>query len=200
LNRYQQGRRTWQKLSIGEKLSLVKIWYIIVLVGDVCLILGTIFIIIGQEYPMALSEIFVGFGTFCIWASVTKYLSATDDYSLVMRTAKAAMPLIARVWFGIMPILIGIAFLSITLLWEVDDCFGTFGKSFYTQFSVQAGDALFDTYHVMVMANYWYGMFFAYCYIFFAISIVQNIFMVIVEDSYIQIKYSKNFDWLNKDK
>ena len=81
---------------------------------------------------MALSELFVGFGSLCIWSSVTKYLAATDDYSLVLRTGKAAMPLIARVWFGIMPILIGIAFLSITLLWEVDDCFGTFGKAFYT--------------------------------------------------------------------
>ena len=37
-----------------------------------------------------------------------------------------------------------------------------------------------------------------YCFIFFVISIVQNIFMVIVEDSYISIKYAKNFDWLTK--
>lgn len=36
-----------------------------------------------------------------------------------------------------------------------------------------------------------------YIFIFFVISIVQNIFMVIVEDSYITIKYAKNFEWLN---
>ena len=36
-----------------------------------------------------------------------------------------------------------------------------------------------------------------YLFIFFVVSLVQNIFMVIVEDSYIQIKYAKNFEWLN---
>jgi len=39
-----------------------------------------------------------------------------------------------------------------------------------------------------------------YLFIFFLVSIVQNIFMVIVEDSYISIKYAKNFDWLNAKK
>lgn len=36
-----------------------------------------------------------------------------------------------------------------------------------------------------------------YMFIFFVVSIVQNIFMVIVEDAYISIKYAKNFEWLN---
>lgn len=63
-------------------------------------------------------------------------------------------------------------------------------------FSVQAGDALFDTYAAMKLANFFYAQFFMYAFIFFVIAIVQNIFMVIVEDSYISIKYAKNFEWL----
>ena len=36
-----------------------------------------------------------------------------------------------------------------------------------------------------------------YGFLFFVVSIVQNIFMAIVEDAYISIKYAKNFEWLN---
>ena len=101
-----------------------------------------------------------------------------------------------QVWIGILPIYIGVCFLSISVLWEFKESFGTFSSGFYTMFSVQAGDALFDTYHSMKLANYYYALIFMYIFIFFVISIVQNIFMVIVEDSYISIKYAKNFAWL----
>ena len=44
--------------------------------------------------------------------------------------------------------------------------------------------------------NFVFGQLFSYAWLFFAVSLVQNIFMVIVEDSYISIKYAKNFEWL----
>ena len=64
-------------------------------------------------------------------------------------------------------------------------------------FSVQAGDALFDTFVSIKEVSLLYAILFMYCFLFFVVSIVQNIFMVIVEDAYISIKYAKNFDWLN---
>lgn len=64
-------------------------------------------------------------------------------------------------------------------------------------FSVQAGDALFDTFTSMKEVNLLYATLFMYIFLFFLVSIVQNIFMAIVEDSYISIKYAKNFEWLN---
>ena len=53
-----------------------------------------------------------------------------------------------------------------------------------------------DMWAGMASCNFIYGQLFGYLWIFFAVSIVQNIFMVIVEDSYISIKYAKNFEWL----
>ena len=82
------------------------------------------------------------------------------------------------------------------MMWQFEDCFGSFKAGFFTMFSVQAGDALYDTYYSMKECGFFYAIFFMYVFIFFVVSIVQNIFMCIVEDSYIQIKYKKNFEWL----
>ena len=49
----------------------------------------------------------------------------------------------------------------------------------------------------MKKANYFFALFYMYMVIFFVVSVVQNIFMAVVEDSYISIKYAKNFEWLN---
>ena len=168
--------------------------------GDLLLIFGCIMMIFSDVFSLGYAEIFIGMGTFCIWASITKYLANTEDFYVIIRTFNAAIPTILKVWVGILPFYIGVCFLSLTVVWEFTDCFGSWTRGFYTIFSVQAGDALFDTYHAMKEANFWYAQLFMYCFIFFLVSIVQNIFMVIVEDSYISIKYAKNFDWLNAKK
>ena len=149
MDRYYRRRLTWESLSFWDKLSLVKLWYVVVIFGDLSLIMGIFFIIFGFDFLLGYGEVFIDIGTICIWASITKYLQNTEEFSVILRTFNKAIPLIARVWIGILPILIGIAFLSTTMMWEYRECFGDFSTTFFTMFSVQAGDALFDTYNGM---------------------------------------------------
>ena len=100
-------------------------------------------------------------------------------------------------WVGVLPIYIGIVFLSISIDWAFADSFSGILPGFYTLFSLQAGDAVFDTFTSAKNANYFYGHLFGWFYVFFAVAIVQNTFFIIVEDAYISIKYAKNFEWLN---
>ena len=199
--RYEHRRRLkWGNLSVWEKLKLFKAWYIVSLLGDLFLIFGCMFTIFANEFMLGYAEIFLGLGTMCIWSSITKYLANTEEFYVILRTFKAAIPSIVKVWIGVLPFYIGVCFLSMTVAWEFKDSFGDFTSGFYTMFSVQAGDALFDTFASLKEANFWYAQIFMYLFIFFVISVVQNIFMAIVEDAYISIKYAKNFDWLNNNR
>lgn len=38
-----------------------------------------------------------------------------------------------------------------------------------------------------------------FIYIFFAISFVQNVFLIIVGDGYLTVKYKQKSDWVNKE-
>jgi hypothetical protein len=64
---------------------------------------------------------------------------------------------------------------------------------------MQGGDALQDMYNVTVDIRFLLGNIFFYVYVFLIISLVQNVFMTIVEDAYLQVKYAKNTDWLLLD-
>lgn len=44
-----------------------------------------------------------------------------------------------------------------------------------------------------------FGTLFSYMYVFFAVSQVQSIFMVLVEDSFMTVQYQKNYEWLQSE-
>lgn len=125
--------------------------------GDLFLIVGATFEIFPNVFPLGYAETLIGLGAFCIWSSITKYLANTDDFYVILRTFKAAIPTILKVWIGIFPFYVGICFMSMTMAWQFKDCFGSFTTGFYTMFSVQAGDALFDTYKSIEEINFWYA-------------------------------------------
>ena len=128
--------RSWTELSFWEKVKLFKAWYIVSLAGNLCSIFGSLFVIFAEYFPLGYAEAFIGIGAFCTWCSITKYLANTEDFYVIIRTFKAAIPLIAKVWIGILPIYIGVAFLSMCVVWEFKESFGSFESSFYTMFSV----------------------------------------------------------------
>mmetsp|Transcript_25810 Transcript_25810/g.34515 ORF Transcript_25810/g.34515 Transcript_25810/m.34515 type:complete len:123 (+) Transcript_25810:1553-1921(+) len=121
------------------------------------LIFGCIFMVFADVFPIGYAEIFIGIGSFCIWSSIIKYLANTEDFYVIIRTFNAAIPTILKVWVGILPFYVGVCFLSLTVVWEFKASFGDFTSGFYTMFSVQAGDALFDTYLSLKEANFWYA-------------------------------------------
>ena len=196
LQYYQRQNLSWKTLSIWEKLKLFKAWYLISMTGNLASIFGSTFVIFSDYFALGFSEIAIGFGAFCTWCSITKYLANTEELYVINRTFKKAIPTMMKIWLGILPIYIGVCFLSMAYMWEFSESFGTFSSGFYTMFSVQAGDALFDTWVSMKKADFFYAMAFMYGFIFFVVSFVQNIFMAVVEDAYISIKYEKNFEWL----
>ena len=194
---YEKRQISWSTLSFTEKLKLFKIWYLVAMCGNLCTIFGSVMLLLSNKFELRYSEVFLGFGAFCTWSSITKYLSNTKNFSIIMRTFHEAIPLIIKVWVGILPFYIGVAFLTITVMYEFQESFGGASQGFFTIFSLQAGDALYDTYTAMRYCNFIYANLFMYGFLFFLIALVQNIFMVIVEDSYVSIKYAKNFEWLN---
>lgn len=115
---YERKTLSWTNLSFSEKTKLVKKWYLVSLIGNLCSFFGSAFLIMSGKYDLHLGEVLIGLGAFCTWCSITKYLANTGDFYVVLRTFKVAIPLIVKVWIGIMPIYIGIAFLSLTVVWE----------------------------------------------------------------------------------
>ena len=169
---YERRQLSWNTLSFSEKIRLFKMWYVVSMVGNLCTIFGSVMFLMSGTFVRSNSEILIGFGAFCTWASITKYLRNTESLNIIMRTFHESIPLIAKVWLGILPVYIAVCFLTITVMFEFQASYGTATSAFYTFFSLQAGDALYDTYTSMRKINFIYALFFMYGFLFFLVSIM----------------------------
>ena len=182
-----------------EKMHLIKVWHIVSLIGNVLIITGQITWFSSNSISIRITEFFVGFGTFFTWFSFTLYLTQHRRYSVIWRTFVNAFPLFVKVLSGVAPFLIGTALLFFTLFWGNTGNWNVWIRCQYELFSLQTGDAIQDFYNTTVIVRFFATNVFFLMYIFLAICLMQNIFMVIVEDSYLAVKYSKSTDWLLKE-
>lgn len=95
--------------------------------------------------------------------------------------------------------MVGSCFLGMTIFYNYEEAFGSFTKSFYTLVALQCGDMVYGFYEETTKSSLIFGTLFSYGYIFFAVSQVQSIFMVIVEDSFVEVKYKRSHEWLLND-
>ena len=76
-------------------MRLFKAWYLVTMIGNLCTIIGTLFEIFSTVFPMGYAQLFIGLGAFCTWCSITKYLANTEEFYVIIRTFKKAIPTIA---------------------------------------------------------------------------------------------------------
>lgn len=52
------------------------------------------------------------------WFGMGRYFAQTQSYSVITRTLQAAIPMNAKIMFGILPIFIGYVFMAMCLFWN----------------------------------------------------------------------------------
>ena len=53
------------------------------LIGNLCSIFGSLFVIFSCFFDTGYAETFIGLGAFCTWSSITKYLANTEDFYII---------------------------------------------------------------------------------------------------------------------
>ncbi len=159
----------WEDLKLSDKAKLINKFQIIAIVGNVFQVLGTSFYFLQQVREVSAGEIFMGIGCFCAWATLPRYFMYSQRYSLILRTIKFAVPILAQALLGIMPFFIGYAILGQCLFWEIEFRFGSFSYSLFSLFAMMNGDNLIPIHNDLIYARYLLGNLYIYCYVFISI-------------------------------
>lgn len=137
----------WEELSLSEKLRLFNKYSITILIGNLFTIFGSIFYLTQVFFSAKLIEGFIGFGCFFSWLSIIRYFQNTAQFSVITRTFSTAIPKVAALQFGILPLYIGYTLMGRAMFWQDLHGFSTFGRTSFTLFAVANGDSVFDTFH-----------------------------------------------------
>ena len=124
---------------------------------------------------------------------MTKYLSTDREYSLVSKTLTYSLPTLSKTLLGVMPFFLGYTFFGLCLFWD-SNRFDETSTTMFTLFAIMFGDMIWDTYNDVSFARYLICQLYLYTFVFFAVCVIQNVFLVVIEDGYLTTKYAVTSD------
>ena len=129
------------------------------------------------------------------WLTLIRYMESSNEYSILGRTLTLSLPNVMRTLVSSVPILIGYTFLGVSIFWR-SNRFSSASGSLVTLYALMFGDMVYDTFYDTNYIHYIYSQAYLYTFLFFSICVIQSLFVSVVEDAYISIKYVKKEDIL----
>lgn len=149
--------------------------------------------------PLASLQIFVGIGTFLCWVSITKYIEHSSNISFFSRTIQHAGPNVIRHAINMLPFFIGFGMLGLAIFWPTFR-FRDPSIAYFSLFCIMLGDEISNTFQEVMQFDMIFGALFMFAWVFFSMSVMMNLFMIIIGDSFEVIQEQHKFNWLTDDK
>lgn len=188
----------WKHLSLNEKIKLFNPWCIGIMLANIFQLVGATSVLFSHSITLSFSELLIGLGCFGAWIGVLRFIDTDAKLYSAPRTMKTAAPIIFRVLVGVIPIFIGFGFLGMCLFWRSDK-FKSPSATFFSLFAMMYGDAIREIYEEVSFGKYLAANLYCYSFVFFAICVVQNIFIIVMQESYFRArKYNLEEDLFGK--
>ena len=105
------------------------------------------------------------------------------------------MPDVFRHLLNSIPIYVGFALLGVAVFWQAYR-FRSFNIAVYTLFALSSGDEVANTFFEICQIHLLFGFLYMFCFLFFSINVIINIFLIVIGDAYAVIKNRDKYEWL----
>lgn len=197
-------RRAYNKeLSMDGRLEFLNIWYIMIIVNDLLIIMGSAIKeqiernqFINDQWNIC--SLFLGMGNLLVWFGVLRYLGFFKTYNVVILTLKKAAPKIFRFSCCALLLYAGFMFCGWLILGPYHMKFRSLATTSECLFSLINGDDMFATFSIMSKKSpmlWWFSRVYLYSFISLYIYVVLSLFISVIMDAYDTIKqyYNEGF-------
>ncbi|XP_062553149.1 mucolipin-3-like [Armigeres subalbatus] len=192
-----------KKLALEDKMEFVNMWYIMIVLNDVLLIIGSALKEqIEQKHFIAddwnLCSLLLGIGNLLVWFGVLRYLGFFKTYNVVILTLKKAAPKILRFLLCALLIYAGFTFCGWLVLGPYHIKFRSLSTTSECLFALINGDDMFATFTIMSEKSimlWWFCRIYLYAFTSLYIYVVLSLFISVIMDAYDTIKkyYKEGF-------
>ncbi|CAK1550926.1 unnamed protein product [Leptosia nina] len=190
-------------LSLDGRLEFLNIWYIMIIVNDILIIMGSA---IKEQIERNqftndqwnVCSLFLGTGNLLVWFGVLRYLGFFKTYNVVILTLKKAAPKIFRFSCCALLLYAGFMFCGWLILGPYHMKFRSLATTSECLFSLINGDDMFATFSIMSRKSpmlWWFSRVYLYSFISLYIYVVLSLFISVIMDAYDTIKqyYKEGF-------
>jgi hypothetical protein len=179
---------TWNTLSCEDKCKFFSVWFVMTMLGCMCLILLSLSNLINIKAHSPTDngpKLLAGLGCALIWFSLLAYFEHNKGYYILVVTLKKGVPRVARFMVGVMPMMLGYAFFGMVCFGSYSDRFESFSASMITLFAVLNGDVIRETFLNLDNGDFVVvSQVYMYTFICLFIYVVLNVFIAIIEEAF----------------
>lgn len=192
-----------QELSANDRMKFLNMWYIMIIINDVFIIIGSTIkeLILHSEFASDhwnICSLFLGVGNMLVWFGVLRYLGFFKTYNVVILTLQRATPQVARFLLCALLIYAGFTFGGWLILGPYHFKFRSLSTTSECLFSLINGDDMFATFSIMSTKStmlWWFSRVYLYSFISLYIYVILSLFISVIADAYDTIKlyYKEGF-------
>ncbi|KAK6735681.1 hypothetical protein RB195_018733 [Necator americanus] len=184
------------KLSISDQLEFLNLWYVMIVVNDVLIVVGTISKISIEfrdfdNSVFTLTGILLGTGALLVYVGVLRYFGFFNQYNILILTMKKSIPNMLRFMSCAIVLYVGFLIAGWVIIGPYSMKFRTLGESSEALFSLMNGDDMFATFYTINDSNTTikvFGTVYIYCFVSMFIYVVLSLFIAIIMDAYEVVK------------
>ncbi|CAL2038097.1 unnamed protein product [Caenorhabditis brenneri] len=184
------------KITVTDQLDFLNMWYVMIVVNDVLIILGTIakISIEFQDFDnslFTLTSIFLGMGALLVYVGVLRYFGFFSQYNILILTLKRSAPNIMRFMTCAIVLYAGFLIAGWVIIGPYSMKFRTLAESSEALFSLLNGDDMFATFYTINDSNTVikvFGTVYIYMFVSLFIYVVLSLFIAIIMDAYEVVK------------
>lgn len=185
-----------KELSVNDRLEFLSFWYVLIIVNDVLIVIGSI-IKIQIEHKVTdgdlynICSVLLGTGNLLVWLGVLRYLGFFAKYNILILTMRNAVPDVLRFLLCAILLYAGFIFCGWLVLGPYHIKFRSLSSTAECLFSLINGDDMYATFTILASQSglvWWYSRIYMYTFISLFIYVVLSLFIAVIMDTYETIK------------
>ncbi|KAE9416306.1 hypothetical protein Angca_002440, partial [Angiostrongylus cantonensis] len=184
------------KVSVCDQLDFLNLWYVMIVINDVLIIVGTVskISIEFRDFDSSiftLTGILLGMGALLVYVGVLRYFGFFNQYNILILTMKKSIPNMARFMTCVIVLYVGFLIAGWVIIGPYSMKFRTLRESSEALFSLMNGDDMFATFYTINDSNTTikvFGTVYIYCFVSMFIYVVLSLFIAIIMDAYEVVK------------
>ena len=167
-------------------------WSFLCIIGNFLQLLSSLSTILpsSSSHLSASSQLLIGLGVLFSCINLMRYIEHNKQFSEMYDTLKHALPNVNRYLLGVGAYICGFIFFGVCFLWQSERFVNT-SNTILNLFSLMTGDIIYNILTNITQlqgVKYYIGLTYGIVFCLGTIMIVLNIFIQIVDDSYVLIK------------
>ena len=194
-NKPPKIKSKWDILREKEKNNIISRFNYFQAIGNIMQLLGALLSLYEGKEVIVTTKYVVGLGAALCYVNLMKYLKYYPNFQTIINTLSKSIPYLILYFIGTLPIFLCFIVFAIANF-PYSERFYNFTRVILQLFGMMNGDSIRDIINDVLDNSYLLGHIYIYLFNTLFICFVINIFVSIIEDSFVSSKIKNQNHWI----